>query len=301
MAYQSQPDHADRASHVLLQHSAGDEQIVSSGLVAPEQYVNYRHSPTANTVGELFGTENFCHFLYSLVRMDRPTVVVELGCGGAATALMVGKALHENAHGHCWTVDNGSDWAIESVRRTCQIPFGKFDGNETYAAFVRRLLETFRFSDVATLVEMDLDGSNFFAPDGSIDMLFADATPSNVGGCLSLLKYYLPRVSPFSSIFIDRAGTINHAFLFLKYVIGQLNNGKIPWHLLEGLDDERRCALERLVRTCEFQFINLTESKHGKRNTLQNSRAWIKIQPVDYLPHNDVVSFGSITGPWEME
>src|SRR3989442_6888661 len=136
-------------------------------LAPPDQYINYRHSTTASTVGELFGTENFCHFFYSLVRMDRPMVVVELGCGGAATALMVSKALHENGHGHCWTVDNGSDWKIESVRRTCQIPLGRFDGDETYAAFVRRLLATLRLSDVATLVEMNLDESNSFAPGAS--------------------------------------------------------------------------------------------------------------------------------------
>jgi hypothetical protein len=274
---------------------------MSSGSITPEQYITYRESTSASTVGELFGTENFCHFLYSLIRMDRPTVVVELGCGGAATALMVSKALHENEHGHCWTVDNGSDWKIESVRRICQSPLGTVVDGETYAEFVRRLLEACRLPNVATLVEMNLDESTFFSPGASIDMLFADATPSNVQGCLSLLKYYLPRVSPFSSIFIDRAVTINHAFLFLKYMIGQLNNGKIPWHLLEGLDEERRCALERLVKTCDFQLINLTESKHRKRNKVQNSRAWIKIQPVDYVPHNDVISFGSITLPSELQ
>ena len=123
---------------------------MSIGSLILDQYTNYRASAKTSTVGELYGTESFRHFLYSLVRMDRPSVVVELGCGGAATALMVSKALHEN-HDH--------------------------------------------------------------------------------GGLT----------------------------------------------------------------------INLTETKHGKRNKMQNSRALIKIQPVDYLPHNDVVSFGSTTSPWEME
>jgi hypothetical protein len=232
--------------------------------------------------------------------MDRPSVIVELGCGGGATALMVSKALHENGYGHLWTVDNGSDWSIELIRRTCLGASGRFDSNETYAAFIRGLLDTFRFSEVATLVEMDLNESNLFDPGARIDMLFSDATPSHVEGCLSLLKYYLPRVSEFSSIFIDRAGTINHAFLFLQYLVGELNKGKIPRHLLDGMDHEQRSALEQLVKTCDFQLINLTESNHGKRNTMQNSRAWIKIQPVDYVPHNEVISFGSITSPWPM-
>jgi predicted O-methyltransferase YrrM len=55
--------------------------------------------------GQLFGTETFCHFLYSLVRMDRPTVFVELGCGGGATTLMVSKALRENGHGWLCTLE----------------------------------------------------------------------------------------------------------------------------------------------------------------------------------------------------
>lgn len=273
---------------------------ISLGSLTLDHYLNYRTCDDAYTVAELYGTENFCHFLYSLVRMDRPPVVVELGCGGGATALMVSKALQENGSGHLWTVDNGSDWNTELIRRTCLSPFESFDCDETYPSFVQRLLDTFQFSGVTTLVEMDLNDANLFDPGAKVDMLFSDATPSHVEGCLHLLKYYLPRVSNFSSIFIDRAGTINHAFLFLRYVVGQLNNGKIPFQLLEGLNDEQQCALERLVKTCEFQLINLTESNHGKRNRMQNSRAWIKIQPVDYIPHNDVISFGSITSPWAM-
>lgn len=272
-----------------------------SSQVTVDAYLNHRQSPKDHTVGEWYGTENFCHFLYSLVRMDRPSVVLELGCGGAATAVMASKALKENGHGHLWTVDNGADWKEEAIRRTCQSPLGPLDPSESYAAFVERLLTTFQLSEVATLVEMTLDDENLFAPGAPIDLLFSDATSSNVEGCASILRYYLPRVSPFSSIFIDRAGTINHAFLFLKYVVDHLNRGKIPWHLVDGLDDERRGALERLVASCEFQLVNLTETKHDKRNRVQNSRAWIKIQPVDYVPHNDVVSFGSITRPWGMQ
>jgi Methyltransferase domain len=268
--------------------------------MTPSGYINYRASLESYTVGELYGTESFCHFLYSLVKMDRPSVVVELGCGGGATSLMVSQALKENGHGHVWTVDNGADWSIATIRRACQLPFGTCDDNESYGAFIRRVLESCRLSDVATLVEMNLDGSSWFAPDaGYIDMLYSDAISCNVEGCVSTFRYYLPRVSSFSSIFIDRAGTINHVLLFLKYMVGQFNIGKIPWDLLNGLDDDRRFALERLVRTSEFQLINLTDTKHGKKNWMQNSRAWIKIQPVDYRPHNDVISFGSIPRPWE--
>jgi hypothetical protein len=274
---------------------------MSTGSQTIEEYINHRMSPTGRTVAELYGTENFCHFLYSLIRMDRPAVVVELGCGAATTSLMAARALRENGFGRLWTIDSGADWSSELLRRPCQSALGPPESEESYAAFIERLFATFELSETAHLVEMNLDGSTFFDPGSRIDMLFSDATPSNVQGCLSLLRYYLPRMSFFSSIFIDRAGTINHAFLFLKYLVDQLNTGKMPRHLIEGLDSERQQALETLVRTCDFQLINLTETKHGKANKGQNSRVWIKMQPVDYLPHNDVLSFGSITAPWELE
>ncbi len=264
-------------------------------------YISHRSSPDARTVSELYGTENFCHFLYSLVRMDRPSVVVELGCGGGATAMMAARALRENRHGRLWSVDNGSDWESDVVRDTCLKAAGTADGTMPYGAFINMLRERFGLSDCMSLVEMTLNGTDFFDPGQKIDMLFSDATPSHAEGCIAVLKYYLPRVNAYSSIFIDRAGTVNHAWLLLKYVVDSLQAGKIPRHLSEGCTEEEQLAVERLVKTCEFQLINLTETMHDKRNKAQNSRAWIKIQPNDYVPHNDVLTFGSITSPWELK
>jgi hypothetical protein len=262
-------------------------------------YLAYRASAEADTVGELYGTENFCHFLYGLVRMDRPSTVVELGCGGGATAVMIGRALTENGHGHLWTVDDGSDWSVGSIRQTCQRALGELDENESYNQFIHRLLRKFDLSGAVTLVDTYLDGTRWFALENArVDMLFSDAIGCSVEGCVSTLRYYLPRISTYSSIFIDRAGTINHVWLFLRYLIDQFNIGKIPRDLIDGLDNDDSSAIERLVNGCEFQLINLTDTRHNKSNWVQNSRAWIKIQPVDYRPHNDVISFGSIPRPW---
>lgn len=265
-----------------------------------QAYINHRTSPETRTVAELYGTENFCHFLYSLVRMDRPAVVVELGCGGAATALMTAQALFENGHGQLWSIDNGSDWGDDVVRETCLNAAGASDTKIPYAEFIGTLFERCGLSDRMSLVEMTLNGIDFFDPGQKIDMLFCDATPSHAEGCIGLLKYYLPRVNTYSSIFIDRAGTINHSWLLLRYVIDGLQAGKIPFHLTDGCTAEELLALEHLVKTCEFQLINLTETMHHKKTKMQNSRAWIKIQPHDYVPHNDVLTFGSITSPWEL-
>ena len=264
-------------------------------------YVTSRNTPDTRTVAELYGTENFCHFLYSLVRMDRPSVVVELGCGGAATALMAAQALQENGHGHLWTIDNGSDWADDIVRISCLAAAGLPADDMRYSAFIGALCERFGLADRLSLVEMTLNATEFFDPGQRIDMLFADATPSHAEGCLALLKYYLPRMNAYSSIFIDRAGTINHAWMVLRYVVSCFHAGKIPWHITDGCTDDELHAMERLIKTCEFQLINLTETGHDKKARMQNSRAWIKIQPVDYVPHNDVLTFASITSPWPLK
>jgi hypothetical protein len=45
--------------------------------------------------------------------------------------------------------------------------------------------------------------------------LFADATPSDPKGCVSLLRYYLPRMGYYSSLFIERASTIHYLISIL--------------------------------------------------------------------------------------
>ena len=267
-----------------------------------------RDQDTGATVGEMFGTETFCHFLYSIVRMDRPSVVVELGCGGAATTLMVCKALSENGSGHCWTIDNGADWKLEYVRRACQSPLGTYDAEETYGDFVRRLLARVRYENVATLVEMNLDASHLFDPGAPIDILFADALPSNVEGCLAVLRYDLPRVALYSSIFIDRAGTIHHSRLFLQYIVDRLNHGKIPWRLIDGLEPEQQQALQQsghAVRLSTDQphrveagqaqqtaeQPRLDQDSAGRRHSTQRRRQlWLHHAPVGLI--NRLLGFG---------
>lgn len=266
-----------------------------------DHYLASRDTPDTRTVAEVYGTENFCHLLHSLIHMDRPGVVVELGCGAAATALMAAQALCANRHGHLWTVDNGSDWKDDFIRKTCLGAAGLVGEDMSYAEFIHALGGQFGVADRFTLVEMDLNGTDFFDPGQKIDMLFADATPSHAEGCLAILKYYLPRMNSYSSIFIDRAGTINHAWLVLRYVVDCFRAGRLPRSLVDGCDAADVLAMERLVASCEIQLINLTETKHNKPTRMQNSRAWIKIQPLDYLPHNDVLTFSSITSPWASE
>ena len=62
------------------------------------------------SLAEVYGKENFCYLIYSLIKMQKPETIIELGTGLGTTALMIAQALKENNKGKIWTVDNGKDW-----------------------------------------------------------------------------------------------------------------------------------------------------------------------------------------------
>lgn len=225
--------------------------------------------------------------------MQQPNVVVELGTGAATTALMVGEALRGNGQGHIWTVDDGSAWQEDNVlRESCQEALGYQDHNEPYSKFMQRLLSTFELEKYISHVELHLGENDFFCPEArKIDLLFADATPVTPMGCASLLRYYLPKMAEYSSIFIDRASTIHPSLLLLNYFIEQLNHGRIPLDLLRGMGKEDTVWFRNLVARSSFSIVHLTETAAAKRSrTSQNSRAWIRIEPLDHVHHNNVVN-----------
>src|SRR5215469_898617 len=59
-----------------------------------------------DVIGEGFGTEDFCLFLYSLVRMQAPRTIVELGTGRGASAFWMALGAKQNHVGHVWSVDD---------------------------------------------------------------------------------------------------------------------------------------------------------------------------------------------------
>jgi len=61
-------------------------------------------------IGEVFATEYRGPFFHSLVRMQKPQNILELGTGLGTTAFWMAQAVKENGRGHVWTVDNGGSW-----------------------------------------------------------------------------------------------------------------------------------------------------------------------------------------------
>jgi hypothetical protein len=240
----------------------------------------------SDAAGMVFGTEDFCLFLYSLVRMHAPKTIVELGTGLGASAFWMALAAKRNGVGHVFTVDDLDlfsknetllDEMLGHLRRTAFPPFEAEDP-EDYFDEVARVLD---LDAQITFVHraMDLDDVEHFDDypfaDAPIDLLFSDFNhgPAQI---LALLGHFLPRMAPASSILIDSAPTAWPSYLLLEQLVTRLNRGQIP----AALQDRSRVDLGPVMRNRRVVLVNLTEWKPRD----QNSTAWLKIEPVDLFP-----------------
>jgi len=57
-----------------------------------------------------YNTHDFSVFLYSLIKMQKPRCVLELGTGFGVTAFLAAQACKENNKGKVITIDNGVQW-----------------------------------------------------------------------------------------------------------------------------------------------------------------------------------------------
>ena len=254
----------------------------SKSLIDIIQYINTKSQLNKNLkISEIYGTENFCHFLYSLVKMEQPKVVVELGSGFGICSFMMGQALKENKTGKLWTIDNGVDWHL--MKDDIKTKF------KTHKDYFNNLIEKFDLKDFVELIHnVDTSKNLCFYPNQKIDLLFADAQEVDPIGCMNILRSYLPIMKPNSSIFIDRASTINHSFLFLEKIINELQNNKINASLIDGLPKKEQETIAEMITKSKFTLVHLVEKDNNKSNKWQNSTAWIKIEPVDYIFRDNV-------------
>ena len=244
-----------------------------------------KNAPSDNPVvlGEMYGKERFCYLLYSLTRMEQPKTVVELGAGVGTCSFLIAQALKENDSGMLWTIDNGQEW--HQYQLDVQEHF------ETHKEYFNYLTDKFGLQRFIRLVDnFDLTKNLVFDPMEKIDLLFADAAGCDPTGCMKVLRGYLPIMSPRSNIFIDRASTINHSYLYLEKVISDLQNNKIHNSLLQGLTKGSQELLQKFVSRSKFTLIHLPEKDTNKVNQLQNSTAWIRIEPLDFYFDDDVIN-----------
>lgn len=242
-------------------------------------------------LGPIYGSEDICTLLYSLVRRERPEVVVELGTGMGVTTAWIAAAMKENGAGTIYTYDNGSHFDMPDVRRfLATAPTGPIESlsrmakQGTFEEFVFSLFDLCGVRDhiVFRKTDIDLDHPAALTADFQhkpIDLLFSDYmhSPDFVQ---NIVRAFLPRMASTSSIFIDSASSHVPSFLTLERMIECFNRQKIPKRIWQGMNEADVAATRKLLSESQFRLMHLME----KRDRAQNSTSWIRIEPIDTLP-----------------
>lgn len=219
-----------------------------------------------DSIGSIYGTEDFSIYLYSLVKMHKPQTVVELGTGLGSVALWTALALEENKHGTIYTVDDGSEW--DRLKTSVGMSTGIYE--ENYSSYIHQLINKFDLKQIE-FINSRIDEP----PVGNIDILFSDFAhgPFDI---VKLITNYLPDMSDDSYMFFDSASTHYSSYHTLEAIVDAFNNGKIP-----RVFADMNANISDKVANCKFQLTHLVEQK--ERN--QNSTACIRITPVDIFPY----------------
>lgn len=219
-----------------------------------------------DSIGSIYGTEDFAIYLYSIVKMMKPQTVVELGTGLGSVALWTALALEENKSGVIHTIDDGSEW--NRLKTSVGMATGIYE--EKYIEYIKNLVNRFNFEQI-NFINKKIDRLDL----GNIDILFSDFAHSPFD-IVKLLADYLQQMADDSYIMFDSASTHYSSYHTLETIVDCFNNGKVPRVFKDlGVD------LSDKVNNCKFQLSHIVENKD--RN--QNSTACIRIMPVDIFPY----------------
>ncbi len=248
-----------------------------------------------NKIGPNYGSEDLCILLYSIVKREKPAVVVELGTGLGVTTAWIAAAMKENGFGKIYSVDNGEHyspadkvwWKVQFRNRLeslVSIP--------DYQQFIHTVFAEANVAEHVNFIygDIDLDKLGWLetimqadTPDGKlppVDILFADYnhSPTNTA---KIIASFLPRMTPVSSIFIDSASTHYPSYLMLERIVQFFEQGRVPVQMLDHLKQpETRSKLRDIVAASNFKLMHMVE----KQNRAQNSTAWLRIEPTSLLP-----------------
>jgi hypothetical protein len=278
------------APHPPGQRSQPEEQGRPADVAAMVALTELR-----NRIGPVYGSDTISLLLYTLIRRERPRNVVELGTGLGVSAFSMAQALKENGAGRLTTIDDGSHWQDRAKLKAALAPlqgvppFDRQDlGALAYGQAIGAMAAALGLGGQLTFIETRLD----LGPQGSfsadrfpflaepIDLVFLDIfrTPEHI---LDTLFHVLPVAAPCLSLFIDSASTSAVSYLFLETLVDQLNRGKVPWRFMANAAPERRRFFIDLIAARRFTLVHLVE----RLRRAQNSTAWLKIEPVDPMPH----------------
>lgn len=237
-------------------------------------------------IGWLYGSEDLCVLLYSLVKREKPAVVVELGTGlGVSTAWMAA-AMKEMGKGTLHTYDNGSHYISEPSQKFLSgltEPLASFarleEGLDGFNAFIHSLMKWVGVEEHVVIHRDDISMKKVVSDDAfqaGVDMVFSDFnhSPESIQ---ALLSAFLPVMRETSSVFIDSASTHRLSYLALERIVEHLNQGRLPAGLAKGLNEDQIQHVEGKVRRSSFRLMHLIET----HDRAQNSTAWLRIEPID--------------------
>ena len=262
------PDDLSRDAAAGEAPSAGESQSAAE--------VFARLKAFSERLGPVYGTEDWPVFLYALVKMQAPLNVVELGTGLGVTALWVAQALKEIGAGKIWTIDNGQDWP-EILGHSADL-FTPEQRALDFAGYMADLIARFGLEKHLEFIGRAMPP--YPAMGQKLDLLFSDFRhgPNDI---LAILGHFLPQMAASSSVFIDSASTSFPSYALLELLVPQLNGGKVPLMLLDATPAEQQEALREQVRGSRYTLMHMVERKAR----VQNSTAWLKIEPVDLRPY----------------
>jgi hypothetical protein len=235
-----------------------------------------------------YGSGEISSFLYSITKMHRPRVIIELGTGYGVSTFWMAQALKENGLGHIWSVDDlknltksleESDPYVAGLKKTSFSHLTGIAPSKFYksasdalglAKYISFLKGNIHLKEPRSLLSFPFSSKK-------VDLLFSDFShePDDI---LGVFAFFLPRMSIASSIFIDSASTCWPSYFCLENVVAMLNSGSIP----DGVGGRLSSKQKSQILSRKYSLIHLTYKGNG---STQNSTAWIKIEPKDARPY----------------
>ena len=200
-----------------------------------------------DSVGPIYGTEDFGIYFYSVIKMMKPKSILELGTGLGTTMLWAAQALDENNQGKIHTIDNGSEW---NYLKKARDQMGEYF-REDYLFYIENLIDSF---NVRKFVEFHPIQIEEIQSDNPIDILFSDFAhgPSDV---LKLLAEFLPQMNSYSKIYIDSASTHYGSYHTLEKVIDMFESGIIDPAKVTRSSLQNAASISSMILTTECVIV----------------------------------------------
>jgi hypothetical protein len=215
-----------------------------------------------------FNTENFCFYMYGLIKMIKPKTVLELGTGLGTTTFLAAQACKENNYGKVISIDDGSQCShiINDYRKYINSKIKKFNLNK-HCEFIYKKLNLISLEEIKDVKD--------------ISILFNDIN-SEPQYFFSILTWLIPKLNNKTYFIIDKTATFLPTRNIIDVCLKDLNVGKVPKVMYDMTDD--KTYLENKIRKLNFS-IHYVERKNDiflKNKLGQDSFAVLKIEENNY-------------------